>query len=494
MPDDTPNLAMPFIMPAQAQKHVTHNEALLILDAEVQLCLEAVGSLTPPATPQNGQVWDIGSAPTGAWAPHAGKLAIRAGGGWIFAQPREGWLAWDRAEGRLCVWRNGQWDVPPVDNVPGIGVNTSFDAVNRLAVASAATLLSHEGAGHQLKINKAATADTASLLFQSNWSGRAEMGLAGEDAFSVKVSADGTVWQTAMRADPVTGRIGLPGGGMLGTGTALAPALSFDGDADTGLFRAGADQLGLAAGGAGQVLVSPSAVQINAALTGTAVTQNPTDTTAGRVLKVGDFGLGGYARPANGADANQIPLNFSAIWTTNGVTPHPNTPFAFANIIHITRDLNRASELALESLTAGSPRAAIRVCRDDGSGTAGYGPWSEMFHQRFLVGTVSQAAGVPTGRVIERGSNANGEFLRLADGTQMCWRTLTGATGAGVGWTFPAVFVAAPVVTGGAVATVQSAVVLDAAPSATACTLSARGTNDARRADVMHLAALGRWF
>ena len=83
---------------------------------------------------------------------------------------------------------------------------------------------------------------------------------------------------------------------------------------------------------------------------------------------------------------------------------------------------------------------------------------------------------------------------RLADGTQMCWRTLTGATGAGVGWTFPAVFVAAPVVTGGAVATVQSAVVLDAAPSATACTLSARGTNDARRADVMHLAALGRWF
>ena len=36
MPDTTPNLALPFILPAQAQKHVTHNEALQRLDAERQ--------------------------------------------------------------------------------------------------------------------------------------------------------------------------------------------------------------------------------------------------------------------------------------------------------------------------------------------------------------------------------------------------------------------------------------------------------------------------
>ena len=39
-----------------------------------------------------------------------------------------------------------------------------------------------------------------------------------------------------------------------------------------------------------------------------------------------------------------------------------------------------------------------------------------------LVGIVSQLAGVPTGAVIERGSNANGEYIRWADGTQLCWR------------------------------------------------------------------------
>ena len=37
-----------------------------------------------------------------------------------------------------------------------------------------------------------------------------------------------------------------------------------------------------------------------------------------------------------------------------------------------------------------------------------------------VLGTVSQSAGVPTGAIIERGSNANGEFVKYADGTQIC--------------------------------------------------------------------------
>lgn len=42
-----------------------------------------------------------------------------------------------------------------------------------------------------------------------------------------------------------------------------------------------------------------------------------------------------------------------------------------------------------------------------------------------ILGTVSQSGGVPTGAILQRGSNANGEFLRLADGTQICWKTQT---------------------------------------------------------------------
>lgn len=71
----------------------------------------------------------------------------------------------------------------------------------------------------------------------------------------------------------------------------------------------------------------------------------------------------------------------------------------------------------------------------------------DFFNQGNIVGTVSQSGGIPTGAVVERGSNANGDYVRFADGTQIC----TASTGGGSSlftWTFPAAFVAAPVVSG----------------------------------------------
>ena len=47
---------------------------------------------------------------------------------------------------------------------------------------------------------------------------------------------------------------------------------------------------------------------------------------------------------------------------------------------------------------------------------------AEVFKQSNILGTVSESGGVPTGAIIERGSNANGEFVRYADGTQICTR------------------------------------------------------------------------
>lgn len=37
-----------------------------------------------------------------------------------------------------------------------------------------------------------------------------------------------------------------------------------------------------------------------------------------------------------------------------------------------------------------------------------------------ILGEVSQTAGIPTGAIIERGSNANGEYIKFADGTLVC--------------------------------------------------------------------------
>lgn len=61
--------------------------------------------------------------------------------------------------------------------------------------------LAHDGAGHQLKINKAASEDTASILFQSSFSGRAEMGLAGDESFAIKTSSNGDDWIEVCKFD-----------------------------------------------------------------------------------------------------------------------------------------------------------------------------------------------------------------------------------------------------------------------------------------------------
>lgn len=45
----------------------------------------------------------------------------------------------------------------------------------------------------------------------------------------------------------------------------------------------------------------------------------------------------------------------------------------------------------------------------------------DVFRLADIVGTVSQTSGVPTGAIVEKGSNANGDYVRYADGTQVCW-------------------------------------------------------------------------
>ncbi|MGE7367817.1 DUF2793 domain-containing protein [Neorhizobium sp. NPDC001467] len=199
MTDRTPHLSMPFILPSQAQKHVTHNEALLALDAIVQLAIDGETAV-PPDMPAEGARLSVAAGAGGLWTGRDGQIATWQDGAWSFLRPREGWLAWFAATHTLKIYRGTAWSDlhPDATRVSSFGINTDADANNRLAVASDASLFSHVGHGHQAKINKAAATDTASLLFQSGWAGHAEMGLAGDNDFSIKVS-NGTDWLTALK-------------------------------------------------------------------------------------------------------------------------------------------------------------------------------------------------------------------------------------------------------------------------------------------------------
>lgn len=211
MSQTSPRLALPFIQPAQAQKHVTHNEAIELLDLIVQLTVVAFDATTPPTSPAEGETWALGDTPNGAWTDQPDMLASYRGGGWLFVAPQTGWQAYGSTTEEIRVYSGTNWvtsggGTVSFDNLPGVGVNATADSTNRLSVSADATLLNNEGAGHQLKINKSGTADTASLLFQSAFSGRAEMGLAGTDDFAIKVS-DGTNWFAGLTVLGTTGAV-----------------------------------------------------------------------------------------------------------------------------------------------------------------------------------------------------------------------------------------------------------------------------------------------
>lgn len=232
--DTTPNLTLPYIMAAQAQKHVTHNEAIRALDAIVQLAVADRNLTAPPASPTNGARYIVGSGATGVWAGHDGQLAAYQDGAWIFYAPQEGWLAWVADENALIAWDGTAWIVAgsggggssiSLNPATGglIGVNATADATNRLAVKTNATLFSHDdvtpGTGDMRQVlNKAAASKTVSQLYQSNWSGRAETGLTGDDNFHVKVSADGSTWKEAIVVDRTSGSVTFPNTPSNGSG------------------------------------------------------------------------------------------------------------------------------------------------------------------------------------------------------------------------------------------------------------------------------------
>ncbi len=242
---NTPNLQLPFILAAQAQKHVTHNEAIRKLDAIVNLAVADRDLAAPPGSPIEGQRFIVAAGPTGAWAGQAAKIAAYQDGAWAFYTPIEGWTAWVADEDVLVIWSGTAWttfaggggggvtdhgaltgladdDHPqyhtdargdarytPI-NPATLGINATADATNKLAVSSPAVLLNHVGAGIQVKLNKAANSDTASFLFQTGFSGRAEIGTTGDDDFHFKVSADGSAFNEGIVINRTTGACTFP--------------------------------------------------------------------------------------------------------------------------------------------------------------------------------------------------------------------------------------------------------------------------------------------
>ncbi|MEO0545054.1 MAG: DUF2793 domain-containing protein [Pseudomonadota bacterium] len=210
----TENLQLPYIMAGQAQKHITHNEALRMVDALLQVAILEVGRTEPPTNPSMGSRFVVGIAAIGAWADHDNSIAAWQDGTWVFYRPLAGWVVYALDVKDVLVFDGAQWSTVN-GAVTAFGINASADAVNRLAVKSDAVYFSHDdvtpGTGDvRMTLNMANASNTASITLANNWVGHAEIGTSGGTDFNVKVSPNGSDWQNALRIDASSGKVSMP--------------------------------------------------------------------------------------------------------------------------------------------------------------------------------------------------------------------------------------------------------------------------------------------
>ncbi|NDE90865.1 MAG: DUF2793 domain-containing protein [Alphaproteobacteria bacterium] len=107
---NTPRLLMPYLVAGQAQKEITHNDALNDVDALAQISVINRTTATPPSSPVEGDSYLIATSASGAWAGNANAVATYYSG-WRIKTPKAGWLAYVQAEAAFYFFDGSAWNI-----------------------------------------------------------------------------------------------------------------------------------------------------------------------------------------------------------------------------------------------------------------------------------------------------------------------------------------------------------------------------------------------
>jgi hypothetical protein len=106
--NETTRHALPLLSAGQAQKEITHNEALLAIDRQLHLAVESRALEVPPTAPASGAAYIIATGAAGEWKGRAGQIASFDGFGWHYTVPVKGCVAWIADEAAFSV-HDGSW-------------------------------------------------------------------------------------------------------------------------------------------------------------------------------------------------------------------------------------------------------------------------------------------------------------------------------------------------------------------------------------------------
>jgi len=137
----TAQFDLPFLTASQAQKHVTVNEALRVLDAVAQLSVLDRDLTVPPVSPSEGDRYIVATGATGAWSGWDGNIAAWLDGAWLRLVPVPGWVVWVEDESELVVRKGGAWEQFAIAFAPN-GSSTGLSVEEELLVCSGASVTS----------------------------------------------------------------------------------------------------------------------------------------------------------------------------------------------------------------------------------------------------------------------------------------------------------------------------------------------------------------
>jgi hypothetical protein len=334
------NLALPYLGASQSQKHVTVNEGLRFLDVLVQIAVKSAALSAPPGSPDDGQRWIIGPAPTGLWAGRATQIAAWQDGVWVFHAPKDGWLAWNEATLNSLVFSAGSW-------VSLIG------ALLAAGVADTAFTLTDDADPTKKAVFELAgitTGTTRTFTLPNTTSELAILAgtqtFTGNKTFTGTLAASGTVTVSAAAA-------------TIGTATTTATYGLGTGATTTGVTKT----VNLGTGGASGSTTVVNIGPVAAGAGGTTVVNTPTVTFANAVTQVGMpqanltaqlLGLGG----ATADSYNRLSINTPAMLFNN----------AGAGIEATVNKAAPANDAAIAFKTGFSARALIGLLGSDNFG------------------------------------------------------------------------------------------------------------------------------
>lgn len=354
MSDTSSQLSLPYIQPSQAQKHVTHNEGMQLLDAVVQLSVIDRNLTAPPALPQDGDRYIVAVGATGAWAGWDLNVVYRTGGAWLRLTPRTGWLVWVTDEAALLVWNGISWG--------------PASAAGNAVFSDADFALRHATDPTKIAAFNLAAIPTATTRTYALPNVDTELaGLAGAQSFTGAKTFAGTV--TATNTLTASGNLTSSGAFTAsGSFTVSGPAATLGSSTATAAYGVGTGATLTATTktvnlGTGGVSGSTTVVNIGSATAGalgSTVVNTPTVTFANAVTAVGMpqanltalyAGLGGATADAT----NRLSVNSPAVLLNNAGTS-------------IEATLNKAAaanDAAITFKTGFSTRALIGLLAND---------------------------------------------------------------------------------------------------------------------------------